>query len=631
MTGRSQLTLVAVLVAACFLPGEPSGAGRVTFELDFAQPYRVLLAGAAQPAVKISADGRVLSGPNYHLESLDPGVVQVDPTGRGLAGVARGSASVRIVYETATGAPDTTFAVQVVVAQVTVHAPRLSFTRLGDTTRLQATASDAHGAAVPNVAFTWSSSDSLLAWVDTTGLVTALDEGMVAIAAEADSVKGVASVSVTQVAAGVEVAPRVDTLHAVGRTVRFSAIAFDSTSSLLPFAKAHWTSSDLAVARVDTAGLATVTGGGTVKIIARVGSAADTATLVVKHVVRFLFVTPSLDTLTAIADTSRIVAVARDTLHVPIPNPAVTWATGDPTIATVDPTRRVTAKENGVILVTASSQGQSAFVTVVVRQAAVAARLSQDSVALTGQGDTVRLGAVGLDRNGYPVAGAVFAWRSGSRCVATVDAAGLVTAAGEGNVAIIAYPANGGRSDTAVVTVAGAPSPCSRGLIAFSSTRSGTLLQPIYVMNADGSGVTPLGSGHFELPVWSPDGSKIAFSNPIPFSCRDACRTDILVMNADGSGVTHLTNTGVNISPAWSPDGTRIAFSNNRDGNDEIYVMNADGSGQHNLTNNPSYDRVPAWSPDGTRIAFVSGRDDTWEIYVMNADGSGVTKLTNSS
>jgi TolB protein len=635
--------LTAIYVVACVLPNGPSDAVRVQFTLAFPVPYRVPLAGVVEPLITISADGQVLNNPSYRLESLDPSVVRVvgssgdstssppiDPAGRRLQGVARGTTSVRVVYQTATGAPDTVFAVQVVVARVAVDSSTLSFTRLGDTTRLTATAFDAHGAAVPNVAFTWSSSDSLLAWVDATGLVTALDEGSVAIAAAADSVRGTASVSVTQVTAGVEVAPRVDTLHTVGRTVQFSAIAFDSTSSILPFAKPHWTSSDLAVARVDTAGLVTATGGGTAKIIARVGVAADTAVLVVKQVVRFLFVTPSLDTLMAIADTSRFAAVARDSLHFPIPNPAVTWATSDPTIVTVDPGGRVTAAANGVVLVTASSEGQSAFATVLVRQEAAAARLSQHSVALTGQGDTVRLGAVGLDRNGYPVAGAVFAWRSGSQCVATVDSAGLVTAGGEGSTAIVVTPGDGGQSDTAVVSVAGAPSLCSQDLIAFSRNSGGLNNSAIYVASVDGSGVTPLtGRGTYTLPVWSPDGSKIAFSNPIPFSCRASCRNYILVMNADGSGVRQLTN-GYDISPVWSPDGTRIAFSSNRDGNHEIYVMNADGSGQVNLTNNPGFDDWAVWSPDGTRIAFYSYRDGNNEIYVMNADGSGQVNLTNN-
>ena len=50
--------------------------------------------------------------------------------------------------------------------------------------------------------------------------------------------------------------------------------------------------------------------------------------------------------------------------------------------------------------------------------------------------------------------------------------------------------------------------------------------------------------------------SKIAF-----VSDRDASTLDIYVMNADGTGVTRLTNNAVtDFSPAWSPDGRKIAF-----------------------------------------------------------------------
>ena len=109
---------------------------------------------------------------------------------------------------------------------------------------------------------------------------------------------------------------------------------------------------------------------------------------------------------------------------------------------------------------------------------------------------------------------------------------------------------------------------------------------------------------------------------------------EIYVMNADGSGVTNLTNNpSDDYSPTWSPDGRRIAFLSERDGNPEIYVVNADGSGTTNLTNNPSDDYSPTWSPDGRRIAFLSRRRDCTEggsvdeIYVVNADGSNVTRL----
>src|SRR5256884_6511449 len=69
-------------------------------------------------------------------------------------------------------------------------------------------------------------------------------------------------------------------------------------------------------------------------------------------------------------------------------------------------------------------------------------------------------------------------------------------------------------------------------------------------MNADGSAVTQLTSGAFgdDDPVWSPDGQQIAFH-----STRDGGDEDIFVMNADGSGVTPLTfNDGVSDAvPVW--------------------------------------------------------------------------------
>ncbi len=80
----------------------------------------------------------------------------------------------------------------------------------------------------------------------------------------------------------------------------------------------------------------------------------------------------------------------------------------------------------------------------------------------------------------------------------------------------------------------------------------------IYLLSADGSDVTDLTSDLPELegtsqgnPHWSPDGTRLAFDND----------DGLYVVNADGSGLTKLARGGL---PTWSPDGSRIAFVTRR-------------------------------------------------------------------
>ncbi len=84
---------------------------------------------------------------------------------------------------------------------------------------------------------------------------------------------------------------------------------------------------------------------------------------------------------------------------------------------------------------------------------------------------------------------------------------------------------------------------------------------------------------------------------------------EIYVSPTDGSGpaIDVSNNPGDDWWPVWSPDGTRIAFVSSAPGGSFVpgglHVVNADGTGQIDLT--PA-DNVaePAWSPDGTRIAY---------------------------
>src|SRR5215204_3542268 len=105
-------------------------------------------------------------------------------------------------------------------------------------------------------------------------------------------------------------------------------------------------------------------------------------------------------------------------------------------------------------------------------------------------------------------------------------------------------------------------------------------------------------------PAWSPDGRRIAF-----YSERDG-NAEIYVMNADGTGVTRLTNTRADEGyPAWSPDGRTISFDSDRDGNFDVFAMNVDGTNVRPLTRHPGRDVSASWSPDGRAIVFMSDRE----------------------
>src|SRR5262249_14881535 len=176
----------------------------------------------------------------------------------------------------------------------------------------------------------------------------------------------------------------------------------------------------------------------------------------------------------------------------------------------------------------------------------------------------------------------------------------------------------------------------------------------LWVMNADGSGATPLSRLTAPFPetfgpVWSPDGSKIAFVSDRALDGSDASilSRNIWSVRPDGTGLralTRYTSAGRVFAQnaSWSPDSTQLVFDTDGalDGSDailfstnNIWRVNADGTGAMPLTQYVGKEaQEPAWSPDGTRIAFDStGAGDGLNIWVINPDGSGATELTNIS
>src|SRR3989304_2707575 len=95
----------------------------------------------------------------------------------------------------------------------------------------------------------------------------------------------------------------------------------------------------------------------------------------------------------------------------------------------------------------------------------------------------------------------------------------------------------------------------------------------------------------------------------------------IYSIDADGQGERRLTRPpGQSVIPVWSPDGRRIAFVKRQGKDSQIYGMNADGTAQRRLTGPPGFSTVPVWSPDGRYVAFVSTRDnDVPELLAPSA------------
>ena len=166
----------------------------------------------------------------------------------------------------------------------------------------------------------------------------------------------------------------------------------------------------------------------------------------------------------------------------------------------------------------------------------------------------------------------------------------------------------------------------------YASDASGERKIHEYDLETDQSRAINIGQGKHSSPVWSPQGTYLAFL------IQEGERWKVVVKAAADSSLTVLYDGGIYPGrPTWSPTIEAVMYSVAVEGTETLHLASIHG--QPTTTFVPGFNSVgnAVISPDGGDIAFDAHSDDVldsgdgkWEIYTMNIDTKVVTRLTNN-
>jgi len=171
------------------------------------------------------------------------------------------------------------------------------------------------------------------------------------------------------------------------------------------------------------------------------------------------------------------------------------------------------------------------------------------------------------------------------------------------------------------------------GLLAFDCTIGNLDSNGIWILNLIDSTTRHIGLGR--EPDWNLNCDKITYTG------RSAAPThhehDVWMTDTSGTDTLRLTSEGGQ-SPVFSPDGSRIAYVGETY---NIWVMDTNGNNKIQLTFEPEGDNGgaawdPAWSPDGNQIVYARMEsfekkreiECIWHLWIMDADGGNKRQLT---
>ena len=323
---------------------------------------------------------------------------------------------------------------------------------------------------------TWVSSNAQVATINSAGLATSVGAGTTTITAESGGLNATATLTVTVPASGTGSGTPTLTVvpSSVAETFAGETTQFTATGNLTGIGaiqdltnQVTWVSSNVQVATVNAAGLATAVGSGTTTIIAESGGLTASATLGVSISASgapFLSVIPNTVAETFAGETTQLTASGNLTGAGGPQNLTnqVTWLSSNVQVATVSASGLVTTVAAGTTTIIAESGGLNASSTVTVTLPASGTgsgtptlTVTPSSASETFAGETTQflatgnLTGVGASQN----LTSQVTWFSSNAQVATINAAGLATAVGAGTTTIVALAPSGGLSATASLTV----------------------------------------------------------------------------------------------------------------------------------------------------------------------------------
>lgn len=392
-------------------------------------------------------------------QSSNPTVLSVDDQGKATA-IAAGDATVTATVQGITG-QTTVSAVDLTVSQLQI-IPATVQLAIGTTTRLTAIATFADQSTQDvSSQVGWLSSNTAVATVDSTGLVTGVAAGSTTLSASLLGVTASTSIQVNNTSvSALQVIPAVTTI-ALGTKSQLQAIAtFADGSTQDVSSQVQWSSNDPFIAGVDSLGLVTGSGIGQATVTATLGAISRSATLTVTNAIATaLQVIPPTASLPKGAKLQfQAIATFSDNSSQDVTN-QVNWNSSDISVATIDLNGEATAFSEGGADISANFLGvTSNTVLLVVTNATV----SSIQVVLNGgsgnlaKGSSVQFNAQAVLSDGSTLdVSSQAAWFSSDQTKVTINAQGLATGIAVGTSTISAS-LNGVTSAGTVLTVTNA-------------------------------------------------------------------------------------------------------------------------------------------------------------------------------